>query len=353
MFEDFYHEFMAKVHAPSNTKSSATVLVSEKNMRQELERLFRAVTKSRDYLLAAYAKIRRLQHAYDDSLEQIGNRLTSLCRRHKPRKNKSRAQSQKRAESQNAKSKGVKTRDGDSKSPSQVREHSKTRKISERSKTPDFNSKAKQNTDKSTGSHRVTNKNNSGSYLANKIRTDSRTSSKIPKNYVSNSPIKAKPEHTPRISNNKKFPTNKSTSPMDRQNKKPKSDDIVMIVPPKDIRVQGQKESKSSLSNVGHRGSLYELKPKSTIEKIKVSKEGTIETSESYTAFKNSINQFRKHLTISHNSSGSLNNRKIVISSSSVIEEFMKKLDRRNTLSGFGTKGNDDSDIKEVNPLDL
>lgn len=343
MFDDFYESFLKELNNYNYKAREEIIEVDERKLKQQIESLYNLIIKSNDYVSRSCKLVHVIQTKYEDALERLTNRLTNINRRFKLYRKRNRQHSQRRDEHHITKNKSLTIKDRKSKSPTKAKEPSKTRKISERSKTPEFNSKAKQNNDRISNKQKIVTTANNGSYLDKKLRADSRPSAKNQKTYASNSPLKSKPDTNAKTTDNKKFPTNKQFRPTpENPINKPKNDNNIDI---KETRMPIQKESKSSLSNMGHKGSLYELKPKSTVERIKVSKDGTVETKESSNIFRSSVHHLKKYLTINPNSSGTLNNRKIIITSSSVIDEFMKKIEKRNKMALI--VDDDDSDVKK------
>ena len=349
-FDGFYSDFLNRLTAGGrNMPQSSGLTINEQLLKKELERVYIIIERGKRCIEDVCSRLSALQQFYDNKLSNLSFKLITLMRRYRPQRSKARTVSQKPSEAQSARNRLTSTRD---KSLNAQKELNSTRKVSERAKTPEFGQRATSNTEKTSSKLKTAKPAQATGPVINNTKLEARSSAKTPKNYVSNSPIKTVGGQTPRISNNKRFPAKRTlTANAEPQTQKSKfSETLNSNI--RDSKCTGQKESKSSLSNTGHRGSLYELKPKSTIEKIKVTKEGGAEN-EMHAVIKNSIRTFRQYLNVSNATSATLNNRKLVINSNNVVEEFFQRLEKKGKAWNDTTQAHDTSEERDVNPLDF
>lgn len=358
MFEDFYYDFLNNVKELNYQRKEDIILVNEKKLRQQLQKVFLIITKSKDYILKSLKVVKLVQKRYENSIDTLGKRLSGLGKGLRGLRRRDRSSAKQRCESQNTNKKSSSVQEKTPKTQSYAKQAITNKIIQERSKTPEFKNKEKSFKERSSNKQRVQIPAPLNFPLANTKKIESMGSGNENKSlgrtvvsYAINSPVKAKLDSKLKMQENKKFPNTKiSGSDMEATVNKGK-DDNTLTANLKEIKAVVQKESKSSLSNMGQRSSLYELRPKPTLEKMRVNKTSTVDSLESSVALRNSIIEFRKHLTVTHGSLVSLGTREITICHSSVLTEFMKKLERRNTFEEV--EDQEDSDLTEINPLEL
>ena len=356
MFEDFYYNFLASVTEPNFYHKNGRIMLDEIKLKEQMHQLFNIITKSKDYVLRSLSVVNSVKINDDANLGKLHDRLIALRKKLRNVRMKGRAPIQTRHTSRNTSNKSSSIPVKETKAPS-YSNRGMSKPAPERSKTPEFNTNQGFGRDRVSNTRRVKSPNATGFPLVSTKNkgsngsnvTDKTNKSKSPSKYSNHSPVRAKPVVTNKIQGNKKFLLTKLS---DSQNEQTGAKSKQQCSPTVTNNVK-QKDSKSSLSNNGRLNSLYELNHKTTLEKIKLNKASNIDNNESFKAVQNSINQFKKTLKVSRAYERSTSAKKVSISYNDVLDKFLEKLDKKTTTKKFTEANAEDSDLLELNPLEL
>lgn len=355
MFESFYQSFLAAVVDPTYTKTDERLLVSGRQLKAQLFHFFSLYTKSKSFLAKSLEAVQIFQTKYETNMAKFAKRLTKLSKKLKNGKRVTKSPAHRRRESNNANARGSGPKERDAKAQSFTKQPTQPKPVTERSKTPEFNTKAIE---------RISNKQKSPAPASNGFPltsskkmeatntvNDGKSVARAQPVYVNNSPVRNKLNSNTKAQKNKKLSVTKQSGGDGEHSFIRGKQDCSLTTSNKETKNTLQKESKSSLSNMGHRNSLYELKHKSTLEKITVVKTSSTNLDES-SALRSSIIKYKKQLTIGKASLGSFRSKQVTVSYNGVLSDFMKKLESRGNAKYFDPDA-DDSDITDVNPLEL
>lgn len=360
MFDELYYDFLNNINEFNYQRKDDKILINERKLKEQLCRLFSIITKSKDFITKTFGKVAQIQKKQKDGFDKATKMLNELNEKIKVKGRLSKSPLKTRRESMKYNKKNPTNNEKDMKTQSCTKEAHVAKKLPERSKTPDFNIKPRSSKERVSNNQKAQLKVTNGFPLTTAKKVDAivyaNDNKPIGRNTNTNiqmnsSPIRAKLSSTTKVTS-KKILTKLSgsdTDPMATKNRQELSPTVVN----REMKTVGFKESKSSLSNMGRRNSTQQTKSKSTLEKIRVSKRGSTEMSDPCFAFKNSISQMKGQMKMTHISSGQGGNRKIVIRYASVMDDFLKILYAKIRDRDRRSQDFDDSDITEINPLEL
>ena len=357
MFEQIYIEFITKINEVDYQNNNDLIFVNEKKLRNEMQRFFLIMFKSKDYVVKAFKILNVTQKRYEDEIKQINKRLQALkakLLRSKRGRSPIRHKSQK-AVSPYSKRNMVRNNDSKAKSNTKINTHLKTKK---RSKTPRPDEKTKSK-GKSISKRDIskTKKVQTQKHIPRKSSVSKGKGVNKETIQKAVSPFK-KQETTVKVKVNTNLLSTKllahkeslkyMENPLDK--KHPNS-------PTKLEQALYPTESKTSLKNntLGNRTSIFEFN-KTNLNQMLLSKEFSLKRKETFNDIKTAVKHFKHKLVIDKWIKTNDTGKDIRINKTIINKKLQKKIEKRiNKKPKPVTKNNrdSDSDISAINPLDM